>query len=117
MLKYRKADEDIINDKEELPVVFEQIMFKYNYTPGSFDSLELHKALEMTETDAIFETKCIQAILKYKWGQVKWISFFQGFVMFTYLVTILLHFMNPDTIIYIGALGVFIFYFSLEKLF
>lgn len=32
-------------DTTELPVVFEQIMFKQNYMPGSFDSLRFHLAL------------------------------------------------------------------------
>lgn len=36
------------DDNDELPVVFEQIEFKQNYMPGSYDSLKLHQALEMT---------------------------------------------------------------------
>ena len=40
MIKYSK--DDVSADNDELPVVFEKILFKQNYMPGSSDSLKFH---------------------------------------------------------------------------
>ena len=68
-------------DNQELPVVFKKITFKQNYEAGSKESLEFHGALENTESDSVYGTEAIQAILKYKWSQVKYIARIQGLIM------------------------------------
>lgn len=60
-----------VAEEEAMPLEFKCTKFQYCFAPGSKDSLNLHKSLEETSADSIFQSEVIQQILTYKWKLVR----------------------------------------------
>jgi len=61
--------------KRQKPIKFYRHLIKWDFVPGSSESIELLKALQSRGTAGIFQSKMIKSMLEYKFRQVQWLAY------------------------------------------
>ena len=69
-----------------LAIEFKNSAISLNLESGSSDSIEFLKSINNSPIEEIFTTNYIGTLLDYKWQNLKWVLFGQGFLYVIYLV-------------------------------
>jgi len=96
-----------IEEDLKLPISLSYMKIKYNFTPGSEDSICFHQAMGQSEQMGIFSTEAIDSLIKYKWSILRIVGLVQaiGYVAMMLLMFIG-HSRHTDSFVYLILLWV-----------
>lgn len=97
-------------EEDKKLVVYKNITFKLNLTPGSEESVRFHECLAECTENSVFSSDCIKNILDYKWQLLKKNTLFPLFVSIGFLTALLIHIYTPGHLLPLYFLLAFAFF-------
>lgn len=113
---------DGVSEEDKKPLKQQRLKLKYNLTPGSYDSMDLHIAMANCEAP-IYETEALNMILSEKWdvegqGLIRIAIGLQVFFLF-FLIFIVVHTTDLSQVYsrtFQVILGCFVFILTMKNL-
>jgi len=75
--------------KDEKPVRIVTSSFKTSLTPGSSDSIALHRAFHDSDSNNIFSSSSVRNLIEYKWNKVWWVGLIWTILYVIYLISLM----------------------------
>jgi len=106
-------DEGVDEDMKQ-PVQLNYIKLKYNFTPGSKESLEFMTALKHSNHMSLFSSESIKRLVDYKWSRTIWIGYIQALIYVSMLLVMLIgHSTYPNNMFWVTMLWGYLIYLIL----